>query len=33
MAMADSSPGLELATFDLGAIRHARPEERFRWQV
>jgi predicted amidohydrolase len=33
IAMADTSPGLVLATFDLGAIRKARREERFRWQI
>ena len=33
IAMADTSPGLVLATFDLGAIRKARRGERFRWQI
>ena len=33
IVMADTSPGLVLATFDLGAIRKARREERFRWQI
>ena len=33
IAMADASPGLVLATFDLGAIRKERREERFRWQI
>jgi predicted amidohydrolase len=33
IAMADSSPGLALAIFDLEAIRKARREERFRWQT
>ena len=31
--MADTSPGLVLATFDLRAIRKARREERFHWQI
>ena len=33
IVMADTSPGLVLATFDLGAIRKARRQERFRWQI
>jgi predicted amidohydrolase len=33
IAMADTSPGPLLATFDLGAIRKARREERFCWQI
>jgi deaminated glutathione amidase len=33
ISMADTSPGLLLATFDLAAIRKARREERFRWQI
>jgi predicted amidohydrolase len=33
IAMADTSPGFVLATLDLGAIRKARREERFRWQI
>jgi deaminated glutathione amidase len=33
ISMTDSSPGLVLATFDLGAIRKARRVERFRWQI
>jgi predicted amidohydrolase len=33
IAMADTSPGFVLATFDLGAIRKARRQERFRWQI
>jgi deaminated glutathione amidase len=31
--MADASPGLVFATFDLTSIRRARREERFRWQI
>jgi deaminated glutathione amidase len=33
IAMADTGPGLIVATFDLAAIRKARREERFRWQL
>jgi len=33
IAMADASPGLLLATFDLAAIRRTRREERFRGQI
>jgi deaminated glutathione amidase len=33
IAMAGHSPGLCIAAFDLAAIRQARIEERFRWQV
>jgi deaminated glutathione amidase len=33
IAMADTSPGLVLATFDLAAIRRMRRDERFRWQI
>ena len=33
IVMADTSPGLVLARFDLEAIRKARREERFRWQI
>jgi hypothetical protein len=33
IAIADASPGLVLATFDLAAIRRALCEERFRWQM
>lgn len=32
IVMADASPGLVLAGFDLAAIRKARRQERFRWQ-
>ena len=31
--LADASPGLVLATFDLAAIRRTRDEERSRWQI
>lgn len=31
IAMADASPGLLLAQFDLAAIRRTRRDERFRW--
>jgi hypothetical protein len=31
--MADDSPGLTIAAFDLSLIRKARTEEHFRWQV
>lgn len=31
--MADASPGLVLATFDLAAIRRTRRQEWFRWQI
>jgi deaminated glutathione amidase len=33
IVMADASSGLAIATFDLAAIRQARNEDRFRWQV
>jgi deaminated glutathione amidase len=33
IVLADASPGLVLATFDLAAIRRTRDEERFRWQI
>jgi predicted amidohydrolase len=33
IAMADDSPGLTIAAFDLSLIRKARTEEHFRWQV
>ena len=33
IAMADTSPGLVLATFDLVAIRKARHDEHFSWQI
>jgi deaminated glutathione amidase len=33
LVMAEASPGLVLATFDLEAIRKARREDRFRWQI
>jgi deaminated glutathione amidase len=33
IAMADASPALVLATFDLAAIRRTRRDERFRWQL
>jgi predicted amidohydrolase len=33
IAMADHSPGLAIAAFDLAAIRKARIEDRFRWQI
>jgi deaminated glutathione amidase len=33
IAMADTSPGLVFAPFDLAAIRKARREDRFRWQI
>ena len=33
IAMVDASPGLVFATFDLAAIRKARSEDRFRWQI
>jgi predicted amidohydrolase len=33
IAMADAGAALVLATFDLAAIRKARREERFRWQI
>jgi predicted amidohydrolase len=33
IAMADHSPGLTIADFDLAAIRKARIEDRFRWQI
>jgi deaminated glutathione amidase len=33
IAMADTSPGLVLATFDLAAIRTMRREDWFRWQI
>jgi predicted amidohydrolase len=33
VAMADASPGLAVATFDLAAVRKARVEDRFRWQI
>jgi deaminated glutathione amidase len=33
IAMADDAPGLVVATFDLAAIRKARHEDRFRWQI
>jgi len=31
--MADRSPGLAIATFDLAAIRKARIEDRSRWRI
>jgi hypothetical protein len=31
--MADASPGLVVATFDLTLIHKARGDERFRWQL
>jgi deaminated glutathione amidase len=33
IAIADASPGLVSATFDLAAVRVARREDRFRWQI
>jgi predicted amidohydrolase len=33
IAMADRSPGLVIAAFDLAMIRKARIEDRFRWQI
>jgi deaminated glutathione amidase len=33
IALADHSPGLHIAEFDLDAIREARTEDGFRWQV
>jgi predicted amidohydrolase len=33
IAMADQSPGLYIAEFNLAAIRKARIEDRFRWQI
>jgi deaminated glutathione amidase len=33
IAMADESPGLTIATFDLQLIRRVRNEDRFRWCV
>ena len=33
ITIADASPQLVLATFDIGMIRRLRTEERFRWQV
>ena len=33
LTMADASPRLVLAAFDLAAIRRIRREERFRWQI
>lgn len=33
ITMADESPGLWAAEFDLAAIRKARIEDRFRWQI
>jgi deaminated glutathione amidase len=33
IAMADHSPRLFIAAFDLAAIRKARREDRFRWQI
>jgi predicted amidohydrolase len=33
IVMADHSPGLTIAEFDLAAIRRARLEDRFRWQI
>lgn len=33
IVMADHSPGLTIAAFDLSAIRSIRFEERFRWQI
>ena len=33
IVLADASPGLVLATFDLAAIRRTRDEERFRRQI
>jgi predicted amidohydrolase len=33
IAIADNAPGLLIATFDLAAIRRAREEDRFRWQI
>jgi len=33
IAMADDSPGLTMAAFDLSLIRKARTEDHFRWQV
>jgi predicted amidohydrolase len=33
IVMADQSPGLHIAGFDLDAIRKARAEDRFRWQI
>ena len=33
IAMADDSPGLMIAAFDLTLIHQARAEEHFRWQV
>jgi deaminated glutathione amidase len=33
IAMADHSPGLAIAAFDLAAIRKARIADRFRWQI
>jgi deaminated glutathione amidase len=33
IAMADDSPGLTLASFDLNLIRKVRAEDHFRWRV
>jgi deaminated glutathione amidase len=33
IVMADQAPGLYMATFDLATIRHARIQDRFRWQI
>jgi predicted amidohydrolase len=33
IVMADDSPGLSVAAFDLAEIRKARIEERFRWKI
>ena len=33
IAMADHSPGLTIADFDLAAIRKARLEDHFRWRI
>jgi deaminated glutathione amidase len=33
LSMADRSPGLHIAAFDLAGIRKARIEDRFRWQL
>ncbi len=33
IAMADKSPGLTIAEFDVAAIRTTRVEERFRWDL
>jgi deaminated glutathione amidase len=33
IAMAGDLPGLTIASFDLAAIRRARSEDRFRWQI